>query len=203
MLGNRNGKLLLALLPLLLLLGCSEYGKVDQGRVVKYDKDAKIVTIIRDKVADTLKPDYSYLPPLVYKTPDDPLEMGPEPKPGLRMKLDLEKNQIVLFSPEKQNFVTIDIKVQDKREKVHSEDPLVFDPATGKPRSFPAVDKEKKLVSIYSARQKILTTFSVPEQYLDLPPSAWDSGDEVRIYYKEEGKSLRFMNISKTNIFKK
>ena len=35
------------------------------------------------------------------------------------------------------------------------------------------------------------------------PDETWDAGDEARVYYKEEGKALRFMNISKTNIFKK
>ena len=58
------------------------------------------------------------------------------------------------------------------------------------------VDKDKKTITIYSGRQKILETISVPEEYLSLPPSTWDAGDEVRIYYKEEGKALRFMNIS-------
>jgi len=36
-----------------------------------------------------------------------------------------------------------------------------------------------------------------------MPENTWDAGDEVRIYYKEAGKALRFMNISKTDIFKK
>ncbi len=70
-------------------------------------------------------------------------------------------------------------------------------------KSFPVIDKGKKTITIYSGRQKILETISVPEEYLDLPPSTWDAGDEVRIYYKQEGKALRFMNISRTDIFKK
>ena len=49
----------------------------------------------------------------------------------------------------------------------------------------------------------MLVTFSVPEEYMSWPDSTWDAGDEVRVYYKEDGKSLRFMNISKTDIFKK
>ena len=58
-------------------------------------------------------------------------------------------------------------------------------------------------MTIYSSRQKIYEIISLPEEYFALPESTWDAGDEVRIYYKEEGKSLRFMNISQTDIFKK
>jgi hypothetical protein len=65
------------------------------------------------------------------------------------------------------------------------------------------VDKQKKTVTIYSTRQKILETISLPEEYFALPDSTWDAGDEVRIYYKQDGKSLRFMNITQTDIFKK
>jgi hypothetical protein len=79
----------------------------------------------------------------------------------------------------------------------------VFDKAEGKAKKFPVVDKDKKTISIYSGRQKILVTFSLPEEYFALPATVWDAGDEVRVYYREEGKALRFMNISKTDIFKK
>ena len=48
-------------------------------------------------------------------------------------------------------------------------------------------------------------SFLHPAEYLELPPSTWEAGDECRIYYKENAKhqALRFMNVSKTNIFKK
>jgi len=36
-----------------------------------------------------------------------------------------------------------------------------------------------------------------------MPADTWDSGDDIRIYYKEEGKASRLMNVSKTDIFKK
>ena len=80
---------------------------------------------------------------------------------------------------------------------MEGDDPLV------KGKKFPMVDKEKKAITLYSKRQKLLTTFSVPDEYFALPDSAWDAGDEVRIYYKEDGKAARLMNISKTDIFKK
>jgi hypothetical protein len=188
---------LLIAVPLVFLFGCAEEGKVDQGRAVAFDKDKKQVTIIRDKKADAQSPDYSYLPPITYNLPVNPAETGPEPSVGGRMKLDAEKNQIVVFDLKAQNFKTIDFKPVEKKDGIERQDPLV------QGKKFPAVDKAKQTVSIYSGRQKVLITFSVPEEYMAWPESIWDAGDEVRIYYKEEGKALRFMNVSKTDIFKK
>lgn len=188
---------LLVALPLVFLFGCVEDGKVDQGRVVAFDKDKKIVTLIRDKKIDTLNPDYTYLPPLTYALPDDPQETGPLPKAGSRMKLDVEKNQIVIFDAKSQNFKTIDFKPVDKKTGVEKDDALV------KGKKFPMVDKQKKTVTIYSSRQKVFETIGLADEYFELPDSTWDAGDEVRIYYKQDGKSLRFMNITQTDIFKK
>lgn len=194
---------LLAALALASLLGCSDFGKVDQGRVVAFDKATGKVTFIRDKKADPMTPDYSGLPPVVYQIPADPQEMGPAPKAGLRMKLDTQKSQIVIYDPQAQAFKTIAFKIHDIQENVDKDHPLVFDKEAGKAKVFPMVDKTKKTVTIYSGRQKLLVTFSVPDEYMSWPDSTWDAGDEVRVYYKEEGKALRFMNISKTDIFKK
>jgi hypothetical protein len=188
---------LLVVLTGVFLTGCGELGKVDQGRVIAFDKEKKEVTLIQDKKADIGKPDYSILPPHKYLIPTDPNEMGAEPKAGMRMKLDAEKKQITIFDPASQNFKTLDYTLVEQKEKVAKDDPLVKD------KKFPLVDKEKKAITIYSGRQKLLTTFSLPEEYLSLPPATWDAGDEVRIYYKEEGKALRLMNITKTDIFKK
>jgi hypothetical protein len=65
------------------------------------------------------------------------------------------------------------------------------------------VDKDKKTVTIYSGAQKMLVTFIPPDQYMSLPASAWNAGDIVRVYFKEDGKALRVMNVTTTNIFKK
>lgn len=194
---KRNGFLAIALIaPLAFLMGC-QFGKVDQGRVIKYDKDKKVVTMIRDGKADTQNPDYNHLPPIVYEVPADPHEMGPEPKAGQRMKLDTKNKQIVIFDTAGQQFKTIDYTLIDQKEGIGKSDPLIGD------RKFPEVDKAKKTITVYSSRQKILTTFSLPEEYFALPDSTWDAGDEIRVYYKEDGKALRMMNISKTDIYKK
>jgi hypothetical protein len=188
---------------LLSAYGCGELGKVDQGRAIQFDKTKWTVTIIRDKKADPQNPDYSYLPPLTYALPTDLKEMGPDPKVGLRMKLDTKNKQIIIFDQAAQSFKIIIYTLIDQKENIDKDDPLVYDKAKDKAITFPIVDRAKKTITIYSKRQKILTTFTVPDEYLALPDNTWDSGDEVRIYYKEEGKARRFMNITKTDIFKK
>ena len=193
----------LALMPIMITLGCGELGKVDQGRVIRFDKNKRTVTLIRDKNADSQNPDYSYLPPMTYTLPDDPQEMGPDPKAGLRMKLDIPNKQIVIFDTATQQFKTLQYTLVDQKEKINKENPLVYDKDKDKPKAFPVIDREKKTITLYSKRQQTLITFSLPEDYLSLPDYTWDSGDEVRIYYKEEGKARRFMNVTKTDIFKK
>ncbi len=193
----------IALMPIMITLGCGELGKVDQGRVIQFDKDKKTVIMIRDKSSDPLNPDYSYLPPVTFTLPPDPKETGPEPKAGLRLKLDIKNHQIVIFDPASQNFKTIQFSLVDQKEKIDKDNPLVFDKGKDKPKKFPVIDKEKKTITIYSKRQQTLVTISLPEEYFALPDYTWDSGDEVRIYYKEKGQAKRFMNVTKTDIYKK
>jgi hypothetical protein len=195
---KKLGLILLVVFALALVLGCSqEFGKIDQGRVIAYDKDKKTVTLVRDKNEDAKNPDYATLPPHVYALPEDPNFMGPEPKPAMRLKLDTKKNQIIMFDPAKQNIATITYKPVDLKENIKKDDPLVKD------KKFPAVDKDKKTVTLYSGRQKMLVVIEVPEEYMAWPAGSWDAGDEVRIYYKEAGKAIKFMNITKTDIYKK
>ena len=191
------------ILFLTLILGCEEFGKVDQGRVVAYDQEKGLCSLIRDTSTDPKNPDYSNLPPIVYELPHNPAEVGPAPKPGLRMKLDIQNRQIIIFDPATQNFNTINYTLVDQKENVNKDNPLVFDEEKKQPKEFPLVDRDNKTISIYSKRQEILVTFTLPDEYFNLPDSTWDVGDEVRIYYKQEGKALRFMNISQTDIYKK
>jgi hypothetical protein len=188
---------LMILLPLVVVLGCGELGKVDQGRVVGYDKSKGTVTLIQDKKAESGKPDYNTLPPHTYTVPADPQEMGHEPKAGYRMKLDMDKLVMTIYDPETKGFQDVPFKIVDKKTGIAKDNPLVAD------KKLPAVDKEKKCVTIYSGRQKLYTVVAIPEELLNKPPETWDAGDEIRIYYKEPGKALRLMNISKTDIFKK
>lgn len=187
---------LAGVLMLVFASGC-QYGDVDQGRTVAFDKEKGLVTIIRDVKHDTLHPEYTHLPPVVYKIPKDPKEMGPEPVPGHRIMLDTNNRRVKIFDPVEQNFRIIDYTLIDQKDNVRPNDPLV----AGK--TFPIIDREKKTITIYSSRQRVLVTFSLPDEYFELPDITWVAGDELRIYFEEEGQAHRLMNVTKTDIYKK
>jgi hypothetical protein len=188
--------MLLPILPIALALGCGDMGKVEQGRVIAFDKAKETVTLIVDTKHDTANPDYSGAP-VTFTLPKDPMERGEDPKVGMRMKLDTKTREIIIYDPASQGIKKITYTLIDQKENVAKDSPLV----AGK--KFPMVDKDKKAITVYSGRQKLLVTFSVPEEYLAMPDNTWEAGDEVRIYYKEPGKAARFMNITRTDIFKK
>ncbi|MCL2340139.1 MAG: DUF4881 domain-containing protein [Proteobacteria bacterium] len=185
--------------------GCNtgDYPKVEQGRVIAYNKDTREVTLIHDSAMDVERPVYDVLPPVTFKLPTDPMEMGPEPKPGQRIKLDTGKKIVAIFDTKAQKIVEIPIGIVDLQQPIDKEHPLVYDKDAKKAKKFPVVDKDKKTVTVYSGRQKMLCTFSVPDEYIGYPESTWDAGDEARLTYRTPGVALRFMNITKTDIFKK
>ena len=191
-----NWLTLFAILPLVLVLGCGEQGKVEQGRVIAFDKVKETVTFIVDTKHDTANPDYSGAP-LTFALPKDPMERGEDPKVGMRMTLDTKTREIVIYDPASKVMKKITYTLIDQKENVAKTSPLVVG------KKFPMVDKEKNAITVYSGRQKLLVTFSVPEEYMAMPDNTWEAGDEVRVYYKEPGKAARFMNITKTDIFKK
>lgn len=191
------------LLAVLTASGCDNFGQVDQGRVIAYDKNERTVVIVRDKSQDVKKPDYTALPPVFYKLPDNLNETGPAPKAGNLMNMDPEKKEAVIFLKDSNTIATVNYTIVEEKKKVDPKDPLVFNPDTKKNRDFPVFDQQNKTISLYLEKNKTLLTFSVPDEYFSMPPETWTLGDEVRIYYKEPGKSLRFMNVSKTDIFKK
>lgn len=193
----KTSLLLASLLCLALTLGC-DFGKVNQGRVIEYNQTTGEVTYIRDSnYMEPGKPKYDILPPVTVKIPVDPKEMGPEPEAGKRMLLDYQNRKIVIFDTESQDFLTINYTLIEQHDNVFRDDPRV----AGK--EFPVVDREKKTITVYSARQRELVTFSVPDQYFQRPDNTWKAGDEIRYYYKDPTQSLRMMNVTKTDIFKK
>ncbi len=200
---NRLMSALAVYLLIAVLAGCQQMGRVDQGRVIEFNKEKGTVTMIRDASPNPDQPDYSHLPPVTYQVPANPDEMGADPTPGKRMKLDTNHREIVIYVPALNNFVKIHYTLVDQKENVGPNDPLVFDDVTSKPKTFPVVDPYRKTITIYSKRQKTVTTFYVPDEYFAMPADTWNSGDEIRIYYKEQGKARRLMNVSKTDIFKK
>lgn len=185
----------LLVLPVLLLVGC-QFGEVNQGRVIDYDKEKGLITYIRDSnYMDPDNPRYDMLPPIIIKIPEQPKEMGPEPEAGKRMLLDYQNKEIVIFDTMTQDFLTINYTLIEQHDGVFRDDPMVAG------RIFPIVDQEKKTITVYSARQMELVTFSVPDEYFYLPEETWKAGDEIRYYYKDPEQALRLMNVTKTDIF--
>ena len=78
-------------------------GKVEQGRVIAFDKDKGTVTFIREVKGDAANPDYSGAP-LTFALPKELSERGADPKVGLRMKLDTKAKEIVIFDAATQGF---------------------------------------------------------------------------------------------------
>jgi hypothetical protein len=183
------------------LAGCSgDYAKVEQGRVIDFNADTKEVTLIHDSAMDSQHPVYDRLPPVVFKLPSNPAEVGPLPKTGQRMKLDVDqpgKEEIIIYDTNTKTLAHLKLENVDVKKPVDKTSPLVKD------KKFPMIDKGAQTVTIYSARQKILCTFALPTEYAEYPASTWDAGDEVRFTFKTEGQMERFMNVSKTDIYKK
>src|SRR5271157_4439424 len=150
-----NWVMILVTMPMVLAWGCGDMGKVEQGRAIAFDKGKGTVSFIREVKGDAANPEYSG-GPLTFVLPKEPSERGADPKVGLRMKLDTKAKEIVIFDAASQGFKEIAYTLIDQKENVAKDDPLV----AGK--KFPQVDKAKKAIIIYSARQKILTAFSVP-----------------------------------------
>jgi hypothetical protein len=170
--------------------------KIDQGRAIAFDKFKGKIILIRDRKLDLRYPDYSQLPPVSYDLEKGFFETEPKITVGLRMKLDSANSQIIIYDPASQNFEAIKYTLLDKKERIALDNPLVFDADNQKLKSFPIVDRERKMITVYSRKQQILTTFTLPEKYFALPDYTWNAGDEVRVYYKEDGKAVRLVNIT-------
>ena len=175
--------------------GCGRFGRVDQGRVIAYDPQSGLVTLILDSnYKEPGKPRYDVLPPVSVRVPADPAAMGPAPQAGGLVELDLRNRQAVIFDAASQSLKAIRLEMLEMAENVGRDDARV-----ARVR-FPMVDRTKKAVTLYSARKRQLITFGVPEEYLGLPERTWVAGDEVRYYYKDPGQALRMMNVTKTEV---
>jgi len=176
--------------------GCANFGKVDQGRAIAYDKQKRVVTLILDSAPKSDQPKYDVLPPLAVTLPLDPNETGPAPEAGKLLSLDTKQRTVVFFDQASATVRTVSFVPVEEQNDVSRNDPRV---AKAK---LPAVDRQKKTVTIYSRRKRLLLTFAVPDEYLALPDDTWKSGDEIRYYYKQPGQALRMMNVSKTDLTK-
>lgn len=188
--------MLLAFAPVLFTFGCSNYGKVDQGRAIAFDKHSGLVTVIRDSAASTNKPKNDMLPPVIVKIPDDPEEMGPAPAVGKRLLFDTDKRIIVVFDAAAGSIKTITYQPLLEVANVGKDDARV------KGVHFPIIDKQNKAITIYSTRDRKLVKFTLADEHFALPDDTWQAGDDVRYYYKQPGKALRMMNVSRTDVMK-
>jgi len=188
--------LLLACAPVLFTLGCSDYGKVDQGRVIAFDKQNGLVTVIRDSAGTTNKPKYDVLPPITVKVTTDPDEMGPHPAAGKRLLFDTDGKKLVVFDAVAGSIKTITYTPLMEASNVAKDDVRV------KGVQFPIVDRQNKAITIYSSRDRKLVKFTLADEYFALPDDTWKAGDDVRYYYKQPGQALRMMNVSATDVMK-
>ncbi len=184
-----------ALLLPLLLGSCGGLGKVNQGRVIAFDREKGLVTCVSDSnYKQPGHPRYDVLPPVTVKIPSNPKQMGPVPDAGMLMDLDTAKRSLVIFDPATQSLKSIEYTLVAEATNVFRNDPRISNTA------FPVVDRQKKTISIYLRVTRQLLTFSVPDQYFQLPDETWKAGDEIRYYYKDPTQAVRLMNITKTDI---
>ena len=178
-----------------LSLAC-DFGRVGQGRAVAYDKENGVITVVQES-AGTPGGGVKYVLPVVQiKVPRDPKEMGPSPNTGRLLLLDTQQQRAVVFDPASAALKTIAYRPLHDETGVFGDDPRVAK------TTFPAIDREKKTITLYFAQERRLVTFTVAEDLLALPDDTWKAGDEVRYYYKQPGQALRLMNVTRTDVRK-
>lgn len=176
------------------LAACDFDGGVEQGRCVAYDQAANTVAVVVDTTLDPFNPHYSG-GVHTFKLPTNPLDMGPAPVAGGRLMMEIDKGIFLYFDQQEQKVKEMPVQYTNVEKGVNAK------AVAGK--KFPAIDKAASTVTVYSPLLKAIVTFKVPEDAIDLPSYIWTAGDEVRIAFRNENKdqAIRFMNVSKTNIF--
>ncbi len=192
---NKRWIMVPVLLPAVFLLACS-FGRVSQGRVIAYDKANGLVTVVQE--ANDSQPGRAkyLLPPVTVKIPANRQEMGPAPESGNLLSFDSRNRKLVVFEPASRTFRAISYTPVNEQGSVFADDPRVAKV------KFPIIHRQDKTITLYSARERKLVTFTVADEYLALPDDTWKAGDEVRYYYKEPGQALRLMNVTKTDVRK-
>jgi hypothetical protein len=180
---------LVSIAAALSLTGCGKLGTVEQGRVIAYDPQTREVTLIREADAPP-RSGPGILPPVTIAAPADPKEMGPAPKAGGLLLLDTKNRRIVIYDRATQDFRTLQYTLVAERHNV------------SKSPGPPVVDRAKKTITIYAAKDHALITFAASDDLLAMPAGTWRAGDVVRYYYKEPGQALRFMNVTATDLSK-
>jgi hypothetical protein len=194
----KNRILMTALLAALsfALTACNYDGAVEQGRAVAYEP-GKDVTLVLDTSKVRNKPLYNGKA-ATYKLPVDSIDMGPEPTCGGLLAVNPEKKTVSVYDAAAKSAKELSVDFTDVQKDIGARHPLV----AGK--TFPVVDKEKQTVTVYAPALRSLVTFN-PGAAISMSADTWKFGDEARVAFRnaEKTQSLRFMNITKTNIFRR
>ena len=202
---NRKSILLIAAAGCMLGLSGCKLGQVEQGWAVAFDEASKTVTVVHEpRENESMKPiayrcpkcgevseAVNLKPPAAFKLPDKPEETGPLPKAGRLLNVDAANKRIAIYDEPKKALAFVPIEIVSLDDKV--------DKNALKDRKFPEI--KDGTVTIYA--NKALITFKPAGDYAGYPPETWVAGDLVRIYFKQEGQALRFMNVTQTNIYKR
>ena len=185
----RRDRALACVAAALALSGCGPPGKVEQGRVIAYDPQTRQVTLIQEPAGRSpIQPRDSAARD--YRDPRDPDEMGPAPVAGGLMLLDAKNRRIVFtIGPRNPSAPS-----RTRRSKSATTSPRA-------PRA-PVVDRARKTITLYSAKDRSLITFAASDDLLAMPADTWQSGDVVRYYYKDPARALRLMNVTRTDLSK-
>jgi hypothetical protein len=180
---------LASLAAALALAGCGPLGKVEQGRVIAYDRQTRQVTLIPESATGT-RHDVGVLPPVTIDAPTDPNEMGAAPAAGGMMLLDAKNRRIVIYDRATQAFRTVEYTPLEERRNV------------ARKLGIPVVDRARKTITVYAAKDRTLITFAASDDLLAMPVDTWRAGDVVRYYYKDPTRALRLMNVTQTDLSK-
>jgi hypothetical protein len=184
-----SNRILLTAALALAMGGCTQFGQVNQGRVIAFDHEKGLVTLVSDSnFMQPGNPRFDVLPAVTIRVPENPKEMGPPPEPGKLLHLDTTAGQMVVFDSASGGFKTIPFRLLDRRENARREELA----------ALPAVDRPAGTVRL--AMKNAILILAVPGEYLGLPEDTWKAGDEVRYYYKDPGQALRLMNVTRTDI---
>ena len=106
------------------------------------------------------------------------------------MLLDSKNRRIVIYDRAIQSFRTIAYTPLEERHNV------------SKSPGPPVLDRARKAITIYAAKDRTLITFAASDDLLAMPADTFRAGDVVRYYYKDPSRALRLMNVTKTDLSK-
>lgn len=184
------GSVVCGIVFLLACVAC-QLGRVEQGRVIAYDRSRGIVTLVLDSNPGG-HPRYDRLPPVSVRIPQSRSEMGPEPVPGKLLEVQTSPCQLKFFDQSSQRIETVHCQLISRMEDVPATDPRVA--------RLPEADPRQNTLTIYVPASAEILVVSVPQSYLALPAETWRFGDEVRYYFKQPDQALRMMNVTRTRL---